>query len=109
MDILTFPAPDRQPASAAPVNPHQPPGWQRAQTAAILALAAAEDKLANIGIRREEARIVSRDVVRTFLQQMAMSGAPLAPVTRVHDVVEDFLTVCERAHAQNAPHTNGAA
>jgi hypothetical protein len=109
MRIVPFAPTTRQPASDPHVNPHQPPGWQRAQTAAILALAAAEDKLANIGIRREEARVVSRDAVRTFLQQMAMSGAPLAPVTRVHDVVEDFLTVCERAHAQNAPHTNGAA
>lgn len=101
--IVAFPLTTAQPAPR--VNPHQPETWQRAQHAAIVALAAAEDTLANIGVPREQARVIARASVRTFLQNMAMSRAEMAPMMRVHGVVEEFLLVCEHAHKQS----NGAA
>jgi hypothetical protein len=83
----------RAPQSARdlPVNPHQPPGWQQTQVAAILALAAASAPLVKCGMEIDEANAVAVAVVRTFLQNMAMSRKPMATASTLHETVEDFL------------------
>ncbi len=88
MPILPF----NREADPTDVSPHQPPGYQKTQSAAIAALADVEEHFVRTGVPRRVARVFSRDCVLTFLRSMAERQAS-APVMRVYDATHEWLTI----------------